>query len=161
MADYRKPTMKESEKLEKSRSLMVQGIEGEKDFLSKLSTTAAKAARDDMRMARSLRESVPARAREGEAYDLAGYKAGGKVKKYAEGGKVTNKELFAPLQAAFDKHEKKKADKAEEKKRLREERDANRSGSMVMDEMGMKSGGKVSSASKRADGCAIRGKTKA
>jgi hypothetical protein len=79
MADYRKPTMKESEKLEKSRSLMVQGIEGEKDFLSRLSTTAAKAARDDMRMARSLRESVPARAREGEAYDLAGYKAGGKV----------------------------------------------------------------------------------
>ena len=28
-------------------------------------------------------------------------------------------------------------------------------------EMGMKSGGKVSSASKRADGCAIRGKTRA
>jgi hypothetical protein len=28
-------------------------------------------------------------------------------------------------------------------------------------EMGMKKGGKVSSASKRADGCAIRGKTKA
>jgi hypothetical protein len=79
MADYRKPTMKESEKLEKSRSLMVQGIEGEKDFLSKISTTASKAARDDMRAARALRESVPARAREGEAYDAAGYKAGGKV----------------------------------------------------------------------------------
>jgi hypothetical protein len=28
-------------------------------------------------------------------------------------------------------------------------------------EMGMKAGGKVSSASKRADGCAIRGKTRA
>ena len=28
-------------------------------------------------------------------------------------------------------------------------------------EMGMKSGGKVSNASKRADGCAIRGKTRA
>lgn len=79
MPDYRKPTMKESEKLDKSRDLMVQGIEGEKDFLSKISTTAAKAARDDMRMARALRESVPARAREGEAYNEAGYKAGGKV----------------------------------------------------------------------------------
>lgn len=79
MADYRKPTMKESEKLEKSRDLMVQGIEGEKDFLSKISTTAAKGARDDMKAARALRESVPARAREGEAYEFAGYKAGGKV----------------------------------------------------------------------------------
>ena len=77
--DYRKPTVKEKEKLEKSRETMVQGIEGEKDFLSKISTTAAKAARDDMRAARSLRESVPARAREGEAYEYAGYKKGGKV----------------------------------------------------------------------------------
>jgi hypothetical protein len=74
---------------------------------------------------------------------------------------VSNEELLAPLQAAFDKHEKKKAEKADEKKKAKEERDANRSGSMLMDEMGMKSGGKVSSASKRADGCAIRGKTRA
>jgi hypothetical protein len=29
------------------------------------------------------------------------------------------------------------------------------------EEMGMKKGGRVSSASKRADGCAIRGKTRA
>lgn len=78
--DYRKPTGKEKEKLDKSREMMVQGIEGEKDFLSKISTTAAKAARDDIRAARKLSESVPAKAREGEAYEYAGYKKGGKVK---------------------------------------------------------------------------------
>jgi hypothetical protein len=71
---------------------------------------------------------------------------------------VNNQELLAPMQAAFDKYEKKKAD---EKIKFKEERDASRSKSMTMDEMNMKSGGKVSSASKRADGCAIRGKTRA
>lgn len=85
MPDYRKPTIKESEKLEKSREMMVQGIEGEKDFLSKISTTAAKAARDDIRAARALRESVPARAREGEAYESAGYKKGGTASARADG----------------------------------------------------------------------------
>lgn len=77
--DYRKPSVKEKEKLEKSREMMIQGIEGEKDILSRMMPTMAKAARDDMRAARALRESVPARAREGEAYEYAGYKKGGKV----------------------------------------------------------------------------------
>jgi hypothetical protein len=72
-------------------------------------------------------------------------------------GKISNKELLAPLQEAFDKHEAKKA--AAEKK-SKEERDESRSKSMTMDEMKMKSGGKVSSASKRADGCAVKGKTR-
>jgi hypothetical protein len=92
--DYRKPTVKEKEKLEKSREMMVQGIEGEKDFLSRISTTAAKAARDDIRAARKLAESVPARAREGEAYEYAGYKKGGKVSsasKRADGCAVRGK----------------------------------------------------------------------
>lgn len=155
--DYRKPTVKEKEKLEKSREMMVQGIEGEKDIFSRLMPTMSKAARDEMRAARALRESVPARAREGEAYEYAGYKKGGKVKRYAEGGKVTNKELFAPLQEAFDKHEKKKA---EAKAKAKEERDTSRRESMTMDEMKMKKGGKVSSASKRADGIAVKGKTR-
>ena len=70
---------------------------------------------------------------------------------------VSNKELFAPLQEAFDKHEKKKA---AEKAKDREERETSRKESMTMDEMKMRAGGKVSSASKRADGCAIKGKTK-
>jgi general stress protein YciG len=97
MANIRKPTVKEVEKLDKSRELMVRGIEGEKDFLSKISTTMSKSARDDQKDAKKMRESVPESARDYEAYQDAGYKKGGSV----------------------------------------------------------------SSASKRADGCAIRGKTKA
>ena len=77
MADIRKPTMKETEKLERSRELMQRGIEGEKDFLSKVSTTMAKSARDDIRAAKSMRESVPESVREYEAYQGAGYKKGG------------------------------------------------------------------------------------
>ena len=73
--NYRKPTIKEKEKLEKSRETMIQGIEGEKDTLSKLAPTMAKSARDDIRTARAMN------AREGEAYDFAGYKKGGSVKK--------------------------------------------------------------------------------
>lgn len=79
--DYRTPTPKEKAKLEKSREMMQRGIQGEGDFLSKISTTMAKAARDDQKMAGRMRESVPEAAREGEAYNEAGYKKGGKVKK--------------------------------------------------------------------------------
>jgi hypothetical protein len=71
---------------------------------------------------------------------------------------VSNEELFAPLQAAFDKHEKKKT---EAKEKAKEELDTYRREGPTMHEMKMRAGGKVSSASKRADGCAIRGKTKA
>ncbi len=60
-------------------------------------------------------------------------------------------------QESFDKYEKKKA---AEKAKAKEERETSRKESMTMDEMKMRAGGKVSSASKRADGCAIKGKTK-
>lgn len=70
---------------------------------------------------------------------------------------VSNKELFAPLQEAFDKHEKKKA---EAKAKTKEDRDTYSREAMTMHEMKMKAGGKVSSASKRADGCCVKGKTK-
>jgi hypothetical protein len=79
MPSYRKPTEKEAEKLEESRKLMQKGIEGEKDFMSKISPTMAKSARDDMRVAKQMRESVPEAAREYEAYNQAGYKKGGSV----------------------------------------------------------------------------------
>jgi hypothetical protein len=79
MATYRKPTEKETAKLNKARQMMVEGIEGEKDIFSKMMPTMAKAARDDIRAAKAMRESVPASAREGEAYQDAGYKKGGKV----------------------------------------------------------------------------------
>ncbi len=88
MADYRKTTEKERRTLELSRDLMQQGIEGERDMLAKISPTMAKSARDDIRRAEAMRKSVPASAREGEAYDYAGYKKGGKTKKYAKGGYV-------------------------------------------------------------------------
>jgi hypothetical protein len=77
---YRTPTAEESAKLDKSREMMQKGIEGEKDFMSKISTTMAKSARDEQRAAKKMRESVPAAAREGEAYNRAGYAKGGKVR---------------------------------------------------------------------------------
>jgi hypothetical protein len=70
---------------------------------------------------------------------------------------VSNKELLAPLQEAFDKYE---AKKTAAKAKAKQEKDTSRSESMTMDEMKMKSGGKVSSASKRADGIAVKGKTR-
>jgi hypothetical protein len=94
MDRIRKPTEKEVAKLEQSRQLMRKGIEGEQDFLSKISTTMAKSARDDIREAKRLRESVPESAREYEAYQGAGYKAGGKVSsasKRADGCAVRGK----------------------------------------------------------------------
>ena len=41
MPMYRKPTEKELAKIKRAREKTVQGIEGEKDFLSKISTTSA------------------------------------------------------------------------------------------------------------------------
>ena len=77
---YRTPTEEESAKLEKARRLMQQGIKDEKSLMARLLPTMAKSARDDQRMARRMRESVDPRALEGEAYNQAGYRNGGKVK---------------------------------------------------------------------------------
>ena len=92
MSNYRKPTEKESARLDAARKKTQEGIEGEKDIFSKVSTTAAKAARDDVKAGLKMRESVPASAREGEAYEQAGYKQGGKVmkkmKRYEDGGEI-------------------------------------------------------------------------
>jgi hypothetical protein len=70
---------------------MAEGIAGEKDIMSRMMPTMAKAARDDMALAKRMRETVPAAAREGEAYNNAGYKKGGKVAKYARGGGIERK----------------------------------------------------------------------
>jgi hypothetical protein len=87
---YRSPTASEKAKLEKSRNMMVRGIEGEKDLFSKFSTTMAKSARDDQKAATALRNSVSEKAREGEAYNDAGYKKGG-MTKMAKGGSVSSR----------------------------------------------------------------------
>jgi hypothetical protein len=76
---YRKPTEKESAKLDSARKKVQEGIAGEKDLLSKISTTMAKSARDDVKAGMKMRESVSEKAREGEAYQNAGYKSGGSV----------------------------------------------------------------------------------
>lgn len=100
----RTPTADEAATLERSRGLMQRGIASERDPMSRMMPTMGKAARDDMRMAKRMRESVPYAAREADsAKDV--YAKGGMTKKFAKGGSV-------------------------------------------------------SSASKRADGCAQRGKTK-
>jgi hypothetical protein len=93
MANYRKPTEQETAKLDKSRELMTRGIKDEKGMMSRIMPTMAKAARDDMRAAKSMRESVSPAAREYEAYSDAGYKKGGSVSasKRADGCAVKGK----------------------------------------------------------------------
>ena len=88
--DYRSPTLAEKAKLDQSRALMTRGINEEKDFLSRISTTAAKGARDDQKAATAMRNSVSEKAREGEAYNDAGYKKGGSVK-MAKGGSASKR----------------------------------------------------------------------
>ncbi len=80
MPNYRSPNPKEAATLERSREMMRQGIEGEKDLMSRLLPTMAKASRDEQREAKRLRESVSEAAREGEAYNQAGYNKGGYVR---------------------------------------------------------------------------------
>lgn len=87
---YRKPTASEKAKMEKAREMTRKGIEGESDFLSKISTTAAKAARDEIKAGRKMMEEVPEKAREYEAYQEAGYKKGGLVTARGQ-GKVMRK----------------------------------------------------------------------
>lgn len=82
---YRPTTEREEKKLENARKRMQLGIEGEQDFLSKISTTMAKAARDEKKMAEKEYYSVPEAAREYEAYNQAGYKSGGLVKVRGQG----------------------------------------------------------------------------
>lgn len=86
--EYRTPTEEEQKKLDAARTVVQRGIEGEQDFLSKLSPTYAKGARDEIRRGMKLRESVDRRAREGEAYNQAGYAKGGSIDGCAQRGKT-------------------------------------------------------------------------
>lgn len=87
---FRSPTSSEKAKLDKSRAMMARGVEGEKDMLSRFSTTAAKAARDDQKAATAIRNSVPEKAREGEAYNDSPFKKGG-MAKMAKGGSASSR----------------------------------------------------------------------
>ena len=86
----RKPTAAEMAKIEKARERLQMGQAGERDMLSKISTTSRKAAQDMQRDANQMRESVDPAAREYELAVGSGQKKGGsvKAKKYAMGGSV-------------------------------------------------------------------------
>jgi predicted Zn-dependent protease len=78
-----------------------------------------------------------------------------------------NKYVKEPAKAAFKKMKEgllgtdEQNKDAKERMRKMDEKNPNSAQAKVNKALGMKAGGKVSSASKRADGCAIRGKTKA
>jgi hypothetical protein len=153
MPSYRQPTEKESKKLDEARKKTAEGIEAEKDMFSRLMPTMAKDARDQIRAGKAMRESVPAAAREGEAYNQAGFNKGGKVKKMNVGG--VGRVQPVPRIPAHPS--------------LPPKRDPNpttppakKPGSSSSQNLpdNLRTGGKVSSASSRADGCAVKGKTK-
>jgi hypothetical protein len=89
--NMRKPTANEMAKIEKSRERLQMGQAGERDLLSKYSTTSRKAAKDMQRQANEMRESVDPAAREYELAVDSGYKKGGKVKKMATGGSASSR----------------------------------------------------------------------
>jgi hypothetical protein len=92
------------------------------------------------------------------------YNKGGKVKKYAEGGTATTKpeaprpEPKKDSMPEWAKNERE--NKARDERNKREGKGAEQEIKRNMSTFGLKKGGSVSSASKRADGCAIRGKTR-
>ena len=88
--NYRQTTSAEKAKLDKSRAMMVEGIKEEKDPINRMLPTVSKAARDQQKAATSLRNSVSEKAREGEAYNDAGYKKGG-MTKMAKGGSASSR----------------------------------------------------------------------
>ena len=80
--------------IELARQMMREGIEGEGDMLSRISTTMRKQARDRFKEGLKRYEKSDEKIREKEAYDFAGYKAGGKVSsasKRADGCAVKGK----------------------------------------------------------------------
>jgi hypothetical protein len=83
----------------------------------------------------------------------AGKAVGEKVKEDLTGGAYTGSRLNMPSNTRLGKLSA--GDTA-----LLNKSDASKDKERFMRGMGFKAGGKVSSASKRADGCAIRGKTK-
>lgn len=144
---YKKPTDAERKKIEAARKRTREGMEGQKDIFSKLSTTMAKDARDEEKMGRRMMESVPQAARNYEMEEGQGaspFKKGGKV---MNEGKMMKKEGRGMAKAAMQKVAG-KAVKGHE---------ARMHGAKKMMGGGMakgyKSGGSI-------DGCAVKGKTK-
>lgn len=93
MDKMRKPTADEMAKIEKARERLQMGQAGERDLLSKISSTSMKAAKDMQRGANNMRESVDPAAREYELAVGSGQKKGGsvKAKKMAKGGSASSR----------------------------------------------------------------------
>jgi hypothetical protein len=90
-------------------------------------------------------------AKQENAEDLAA------MKKYiADPVKKAGKRLYENVMGTPEQNQA-----AKERMRKMDEKNPDSSQAKVNKALGMKAGGKVSSASKRADGCAIRGKTRA
>jgi hypothetical protein len=91
------------------------------------------------------------------------FKKGGSVKttRFAEGGGVKEKQE-PPIPKATQESMKRQAAQAKtDRKQAEEQKAGEKEVKDNMGRIGFKKGGSVSSASKRADGCAIRGKTRA
>ena len=88
MPNYRTPSSKEAAKLEMARDMMRRGIAEERDPLTRFLPTGQASAAREMRAAKKLRESVSEAAREGEAYNQAGYAKGGKIDGCCKRGKT-------------------------------------------------------------------------
>jgi len=87
---YKKPTDAQRKKIENARKLTRRGMEEQKDFLSKISTTMAKGARDEEKMGKEMMRRIPEPVKRYEAEEgappMGPYKKGGSVMKYEKGG---------------------------------------------------------------------------
>jgi hypothetical protein len=81
---YKEPTDAQRKKIAAARKRTRDGLAGQKDIFSRLSTTKAKESRDEEKMGRRMMEEVPEPVRrfEGEegAPPMGPFKKGGKVK---------------------------------------------------------------------------------
>ena len=86
---YKEPTTAQRAKIQAARKRMREGMEGEKTLFAKLSTTEAKAARDEQKMAKRDMEKIPEPVRNMEMEEgqtVTPFKKGGMVSKKAAGG---------------------------------------------------------------------------
>ena len=108
-------------------------------------------------------EAAADEARMGGEGGGGGFKRGGKIRRFAAGGEVAAKKAPEPaIPKATQESMRRQAEQERIDRRQKKEQDAGER--EVRENMGRKffaKGGKVSSASKRADGCAVRGKTRA
>ena len=89
--DKNKPK-RDAESLAIARKMIREGLEGEKDIFSKISPIMRKQATTHLKEGLGRYEDPDLRAvREKQAYDEAGYKAGGSISKRADGCAVRGK----------------------------------------------------------------------